>query len=102
MRGRFRSPRIAGIVGVALTTMSRLAASQSAVVSLRGVAYDSVRNGPLAAALVVIAGTDRSAVTDDRGRFRFDSVAPGMYRLEMQHAVLDTMGLSGISRSVRV
>jgi len=71
-------------------------------VSVRGIAYDSVRNAPLAAALVVIGGSDRSAITDDRGRFRFDSVMPGTYRLEMQHAVLDTMGLSGISRSVRI
>lgn len=36
--------------------MGRLATAQAAVVTVRGVAYDSVRNAPLAGALVVVGG----------------------------------------------
>jgi len=72
-------------------------AQQSATVAVNDVAYDSLRNTPLAGAFVSL-GT-RSVTTDSLGRFRFDSVAPGIYMISMQHEVLDSIGITG--RSLR-
>jgi hypothetical protein len=41
-------------------------------------------------------------MADSAGRFAFDSVAPGSYRITMQHDVLDSLGLSGVARTVDV
>jgi len=76
-----------------------LAAQESEGVQVRGVAWDSLRGQPLAGAFIGIQGSARSTLSDSRGRFRFDSVAPGTHTFTMQHEVLDSIGLSG--RSVR-
>ncbi len=70
-------------------------------VTLRGVAWDSVAVRPLAGAFITL-GASRSTIADSYGAFRFDSVAPGAHRLEMVHAVLDSMGLPGVATQVRV
>src|SRR6185369_4095701 len=44
----------------------------------------------------------RSTMADSIGRFEFDSVAPGTYRVTMQHDILDSLGLGGIATSVTV
>jgi hypothetical protein len=71
---------------------------------VRGVAYDSIRRQPLRDAFVSILGHAgaRSTTTDSRGRFQFDSVAPGDYTFAVQHAVLDSLGLNGVSRKATV
>jgi len=95
---------VGGAKAVALLAVlfgARLTRAQDAgFVSVRGVAWDSLRSGPLGGAFIGIAGTTRSATTDARGRFRFDSVAPGTHTFTMQHDVLDSIGFTG--RSVRV
>ena len=74
-------------------------ASPSAVL-VRGMAYDSLRLGPLAGARITLGGS-RVTTTDSRGRFFFDSVPAGVYTLTAEHAALDSIGFSGIStRSV--
>lgn len=65
-----------------------------ASVTVNGVAYDSLRGAPLDRARIVIAGSPRSTMTDTRGRFRFDSVAPGPYTFVVEHASLDSIGFS--------
>lgn len=72
---------------------------------MRGVAYDSIRREPLRDAFVSLAGghsTTRSTTTDSKGRFLFDSVPPGDYTVAVQHAALDSLGLSGVSRRATV
>ena len=73
--------------------------------AVRGVAYDSIRRQPLRDAFVSIlvsgAGA-RNTTTDSHGRFQFDSVPPGDYTFAVQHAVLDSLGLSGVSRKATV
>src|ERR1043166_1178476 len=66
-------------------------------VRVHGVAYDSLHRAPLAGAFVVLQGVNRSTTSDERGRLVFDSVAPGTYRIVMQHDVLDSIGMSGVA-----
>lgn len=79
--------------------------SESRMMPVRGIAYDSIRRQPLRDAFVSILGsgsTARNTVTDSHGRFSFDSVPPGDYTFAIQHAVLDSLGLSGVSRKATV
>ena len=58
-----------------------------------GVAVDSIRGGYLRGAIVSVSGTTVSAITDSAGRFRIDSVTPGMRHLELLHPLLDSIAL---------
>lgn len=85
-----------------------VAASAAAVpaqtVTVRGVTFDSLHNAPLAGAFVTLSGggKNRSATADSTGRFFFDAVAPGAYRVSMQHAAIDSLGIPGISARATV
>ncbi len=70
--------------------------------NVTGIAFDSVRNVPLEHAFVMIEGRSRSATTDAKGRFTFDTLPPGTYTFAMQHAVFDSLGLSGATARVTV
>ena len=61
--------------------------------TVSGVAVDSVRGGYLRGAIVSVSGTSLSAITDSSGRFRIDSVAPGLRHLEVMHPLLDSVAL---------
>ena len=79
--------------------------AQRPLVSVTGVAYDSLGRAPLLGAFVTLAGTahsTRSTTSDEHGLFRFDSVAPGTYTVAMQHAVFDSIGISGASIRVAI
>ncbi|MBY0489908.1 MAG: carboxypeptidase regulatory-like domain-containing protein [Gemmatimonadaceae bacterium] len=71
-------------------------------VTVTGVAYDSLRGAPLANAFVILTERGKSTSSDDKGRFRFDSVPPGTYTFAMQHAVFDSLGLSGATTKATV
>ena len=71
------------------------ALAQETPATLTGVVFDSLGGAPLSGAFVVLQG-GRVALADDRGRFEFDSVAPGTYTVVAQHPALDSSGLSGI------
>jgi hypothetical protein len=70
--------------------------------SVSGVVYDSLHAAPLSGALVSIVGTSKSTITDNRGRFHFDSLAPKAYTFTAQHDAIDSAGFSGISTAARV
>ena len=77
---------------------SHLAIAQRPVVPVRGIVFDSLRGQPLRDASVMMAGGSGQAInTDDRGRFQFDSVSPGVHTFTVHHAVLDSIGFSGLS-----
>jgi hypothetical protein len=62
--------------------------------SLSGVLRDSLLyDGPLPNAVVWIDGSHREARTDLLGRFRFDSLPPGTYRLTFNHPAFDAAGV---------
>ena len=71
------------------------AQAPTARVTVTGLAFDSLRGAPLVDAFITIEGRSRSTTSDAKGRFTFDTLAPGTYTFAMQHAVLDSLGLSG-------
>jgi hypothetical protein len=73
---------------------------QSQGIRVRGMAFDSLSGRPLPAAFITLGS--RSTLADSAGRFEFDSVSAGTYRVTMQHDLLDSLGLSGIVSSVDV
>jgi hypothetical protein len=79
-----------------------LAGAQARPIDLTGVAFDSLRNKPLADAFISMGGTNRSTTSDANGIFRFTGVVPGTYVFTMQHDVFDSLGVSGASARVVV
>lgn len=61
--------------------------------AVQGLVMDSVHNGPLANADVIVEGVSRNAMTDADGHFRIDSIPPGQHRIMVLHPVLDTLGI---------
>jgi hypothetical protein len=74
-------------------------AAQRGLVRVRGVVFDSLRGKPLSNASVSIAGGAGNLTmnTDPSGRFEFDSVPPGTHVITARHALLDSIGLPGLS-----
>jgi hypothetical protein len=71
--------------------------------TITGVVFDSlVTRRPLAGAEVVIVESGRSAMSDARGVFRFDSIAAGTVRLTFYHGVLDSLGVGAAPMLVTV
>ena len=75
---------------------------QQRLLPLRGLVFDSLRGQPMRDAFVSIAGHAEVITTDARGRFQFDSVAPGPHEVMAQHPILDSIGLSGLSAHTTV
>lgn len=61
--------------------------------ALQGFVLDSIHDGGLANAVVIVEGTGRSGITQADGRFRVDSVPMGQHRIMVMHPVLDTLGV---------
>ncbi len=89
-------------VGVWVSVMSVLSSRAHAqqVQPLRGVVYDSLAHKPLADATVRLMGAAAFAKTDEKGRFRLDSVATGTVELSVEHPMLDSLGLYELAARV--
>jgi hypothetical protein len=90
--------RITALAGLLIST----AASAQTVT---GVVTDSIARAPLRGAIVQLApdsGANRQAITDSLGRFRFDTVRSGRYRIGFIHPLLDSIGLDPLVREVNV
>lgn len=61
---------------------------------LSGVAVDSIRGGYLRGASVFVSGTAVSATTDSSGRFKIEGIPSGSRMIEIQHPLLDSLGLA--------
>lgn len=96
-----RLPHFLVAIAIGIACCSGLAA-QDATVQVRGVAYDSVRGVPLAGAVVTMAGDARTVLTDGRGRFSLDGVTRGVHTFSAQHAILDSLGFTGITARATV
>ena len=62
--------------------------------AVTGIVVDSLRGRALGGAQVILHGTTRSALTDEMGRFRFDSVVAGAYTIAFFHPLLDSLSVS--------
>lgn len=107
MRTVWATLAAASIACVSHVASAQRSARDSAALrtSVTGVAFDSLSRVPLAGAFVTLAATGhatRSTTSDDHGLFRFDSVVPGTYTVAMQHAVFDSIGISGASERVAI
>ena len=87
----------AGVVAV-----SQASSAQTRVVVVRGVAFDSLRGEPLTGAMVIVVGAAQASTTDSHGRFRLDSVPAGHHTFVVQHAALDSIGFSGLSKRATI
>lgn len=76
--------------------------SETPVVSISGVVYDSTSASMLADATVRLAGRGWSVTTDESGTFRLEGIHPGRYRLSVEHPRLDALGLGLLERDVDV
>jgi len=90
---------IAALLAVGLVAPTLLMAQAAPVAAagfakIQGFVIDSVHNGPLAKAVVLVEGVSRQTMTDIDGRFTIDSIPPGEHRVMVLSAVLDTLGLS--------
>jgi hypothetical protein len=68
-------------------------AGSSTMGYLQGVAIDSIHGTPLVNAMIQLSGTDRVGITDSLGRFLVDSIKPGSYKVDVDHPLLDTLGI---------
>lgn len=89
---------LAAAVVCCLILPTRVARAQTAPAasgfsSLQGFVIDSIHSGPLAKAVVLVEGTDRSAVTDAGGHYKLDSIPPGKHRVALLNPLLDTLGI---------
>ena len=71
-------------------------------VTVTGFAFDSLHGIPLADAFITIAERSRATTSDAKGKFTFDTLPPGTYTFAMQHAVFDSLGLSGATTRATV
>jgi len=78
------------------------AAAKTGKAKIVGVVVDSLNNRFLEAADVLVEGTNLAAQTDSLGKFSFDDLQPGTYRVGIFHPMLDTLGLSIVTAPFRV
>jgi hypothetical protein len=69
---------------------------------LVGTVYDSVHLAPLAGAAVFLEGSSRPGLTNDRGGFALDSIPAGVYRLRVEHVLLDSIGVAMVTDTFRL
>jgi Carboxypeptidase regulatory-like domain len=97
---------VGAIVPTRTEAQSRQAAEAS-VGRLEGIAYDSIYARPLSGATIQLAFASnvavvRLATTDERGRFVFDSVAPGQWIIGASHPWLDSLAIVQLTRGADV
>ena len=68
-------------------------ASSTQLSKLQGFVLDSIHDGGLASAVVIVEGTGRTGVTQADGRFLVDSIPMGKHRIMVMHPLLDTLGV---------
>ena len=69
---------------------------------ITGVVFDSLDDKPLGEASVFLIGTRLSVTTNAQGRFVFDSVPAGVYRLAFESPELDAIGITPNPQAVSV
>ena len=93
----------ASVLGAQKTTSTtQSTGSTTGQARIVGVVVDSLNGGFLSGADIQVQGGPEMLQTDSLGRFRFDSLVPGMYQIGVYHALLDTLGLMLATEPFRV
>jgi hypothetical protein len=106
MRLRLRGLRAILLVATAASVAPALAAQVPASGRIEGTITDSVHAKPAAGAMVLLTRISpepsefRSATTDDKGRFRFDTLVAGRYSVAFATVYLDSLNLTFPPRDV--
>lgn len=69
---------------------------------IQGTLFDSLTMKPVAGANVMLMSSGRSARSDSRGRFAFDSVSTGQHEIGFSAPALDSAGLGVMGRTVTI
>ncbi|MDQ3698577.1 MAG: carboxypeptidase-like regulatory domain-containing protein, partial [Gemmatimonadota bacterium] len=101
-RPAFRALCVALASLAAAESAGAQAAAPQAAGSVYGVVFDSLAGGPLAGAEVWVQGTDRTARTNEEGRYEIHDVPAGRRTLAVSHAELDSIGLTSLGGVVEV
>lgn len=91
-----------GALSLLLASTPHEAQEMPTLVSVQGLAYDSLHMRPLVGALIGVTGLRRSAISDASGRFALDSIPVGKNEFVLQHEALDSLLISGIRTAVDV
>ena len=90
-------------VGATLLVWLASAIGLPAQATLRGVVHDSLlTHRPLAGATVVVHGTDRTALTDRRGRFTIPDLPLGSHVVGFFHPTFDSLDLAAPGQRVEL
>ena len=68
-----------------------LAYAQNPQQTLRGQVFDAVAQKALSGATVLLEGSTTGTSTDDQGKFRFENLPVGRYRLRVSYVGYDTL-----------
>ena len=91
------------MLGAALAALAAMPLAARGQGAISGTIYDSLRvRGPLRDVSVLLTELNRVTTTDARGRFRFDSVPDGRYRITFFYSTLDSLGIGGPVATVTV
>src|SRR5262249_34982226 len=95
-----RLPRVVSAIAACMLALAATrsllaqgAPAPSQLSALQGFVLDSIHDGGLANAVVIIEGTGRTGITQADGRFRVDSIPVGKHRIMVMHPLLDTLGV---------
>ncbi|GAB3564006.1 TonB-dependent receptor [Spirosoma luteolum] len=80
--------RLHTTIWLLLTSLSAALAHQG---SLAGTVTDAQTHQPLPGALIQLTGTGHTTFSDERGRYRFDQLAPALYQLAISHIGYTTL-----------
>src|ERR1700682_92947 len=78
------------------------AAPKTGKAEIVGVVLDSLNGRYLAGADIVIKGGMAAAQTDSLGKFKIDSLPPGVYQVGVFHPILDTLDITLLTQPFRV
>ena len=67
-----------------------------------GVVVDSLNGRYLSGAEVIVEGAKATLVTDSLGKFKIDSLPPGIYQVGVFHPLLDTLGIALATRPFHI
>lgn len=98
-RGRWLNARLAFFLTLAVP-LATAHAQRASTFSVEGIAYDSLAGAPLRRAVVTAPTAGRSVTTDDRGRFRLDSMPVGVQVITLQHSAFDSLGACALRRTL--